>query len=71
MNILEPFKNSYLVILLTIVLSVIFTAFVGDSTKEDYIKSISMTLLTSFLIVGINNLEFKLPEEILTGIAPF
>lgn len=71
MNILEPFKNSYLVILLTIVLSVIFTTFVGDSTKEDYIKSISMTLLTSFLIVGINNLEFKLPEEILTGIAPF
>jgi hypothetical protein len=71
MSALELFKNSYSVLILTILLAVIFVTLTQERKKSEYIKGIVLAVMTSLLIITINNVDSIKPEEILTGIAPF
>lgn len=77
-TVLVYFKNSYTVILLAIVLSIVFTAIAGAisetdniTTKDDYLKAIALASLTTILIIYVNSIPGHLAEEVITGIAPF
>ena len=71
MSALELFKNSYSVLILTILLAVVFVSLTQERKKSEYIKGIVLAVMTSLLIITINNVDSIKPEEILTGIAPF
>jgi ABC-type sulfate transport system permease subunit len=77
-TVLVYFKNSYTVILLAVILSVIFTAVYAlaseseiSTNKDDYLKAIALSSLTTALIIYINSIPGNLAEEVITGIAPF
>lgn len=77
-TVLVYFKNSYTVILLAVVLSIVFTAISGAisetdnaTTKDDYLKAIALASLTTILIIYVNSIPGHLAEEVITGIAPF
>jgi hypothetical protein len=77
-TVLVYFKNSYTVILLAVILSVIFTAVYGLASeseipisKDDYLKAAVLSSLTTALIIYINSIPGNLTEEVITGIAPF
>lgn len=75
-SVLIYFKNSYTVVALTVILSVIFTAISGlvnneTVTKDDYVRTMVLSALVSILIVYINSIPGNLAEEVISGIAPF
>lgn len=75
-TVLVYFKNSYTVVALAVILSVIFTAISGlinneTISKDDYIRAAVLTALVSILIVYINSIPGNLAEEVITGLAPF
>jgi len=70
------FKNSYSIIILAILLSIVFTFVTTklsdkEADKSDYINSIFIVTLVSLLTIYINGLKGSISEEVLTGIAPF
>jgi uncharacterized membrane protein len=77
-TVLVYFKNSYTVILLAVILSVIFTAVYSlaseseiSANKDDYLKAVALSSLITALIIYINSIPGNLAEEVITGIAPF
>lgn len=75
-TVLVYFKNSYTVLILAVILSVIFTTISGavneeTLTKDDYLRAMVLTSLVSILIIYINKIPGNLTEEVITGIAPF
>ena len=77
-TVLVYFKNSYTVILLAVILSVIFTAISSlvvesetPTTKDDYLKAVALSSLVTILIIYVNSIPGNLAEEVITGIAPF
>lgn len=77
-TVLVYFKNSYTVILLVVILSVIFTAVSSlvvesetPTTKDDYLKAVVLSSLVTILIIYVNSIPGNLAEEVITGIAPF
>lgn len=75
-SVLGYFKNSYSVVLLAILLSVILTwgsaLITGkELEKNDYLEGIVSSTLISLTIVYINGLKTVNVEEVLTGVAPF
>ncbi len=71
MNPLYQFKNSYTVIILTVILSIVFVSLTQERKKSEYIKGIALAVLSSLIIISINKIPSIKAEEILTGIAPF
>lgn len=75
-SVLGYFKNSYSVVLLAILLSIILTwgsaLITGkELEKNDYLEGIVSSTLISLTIVYINGLNTVNVEEVLTGVAPF
>lgn len=75
-SVLGYFKNSYSVVLLAILLSIILTwgsaLITGkELEKNDYVEGIVSSTLISLGIVYINGLKTVNVEEVLTGVAPF
>jgi ABC-type Mn2+/Zn2+ transport system permease subunit len=75
-SVLGYFKNSYSVVLLAILLSVILTwgsALINgrELEKNDFVEGIVSSTLISIGIVYINGLKTVNVEEVLTGVAPF
>jgi ABC-type Mn2+/Zn2+ transport system permease subunit len=75
-SVLGYFKNSYSVVLLAILLSVILTwgsALINgrELEKNDFVEGIVSSTLISIGIVFINGLKTVNVEEVLTGVAPF
>ena len=71
MNPLKLFKNSYSVVILSVILAIIFVSITQERKKSEYIKGIILSIMTSLLIITINKTDIVKTEEILTGIAPF
>jgi ABC-type Mn2+/Zn2+ transport system permease subunit len=75
-SVLAYFKNSYSVVFLAIILSILLTwtssLFTGkELEKNDYVEGIVAATFISFTIVYINTLKSSNVEEVLTGVAPF
>jgi ABC-type Fe3+-siderophore transport system permease subunit len=75
-SVLVYFKNSYSVVVLSILLSIALvwsSSFFAEEQieKKDYIRGIVMASLITFMIIYINNLKSVNVEEVLTGVAPF
>ena len=73
---LANFKGSYSVIIITIIISLIFTYIDGfvsknDKCKPDYIKAALVSGISAVIVVYINTLKGGFSEEVITGIAPF
>jgi ABC-type Mn2+/Zn2+ transport system permease subunit len=75
-SVLGYFKNSYSVVLLAIIISVLLTTISGilngkELEKGDYIEGILLASVVSISIVYINTTKTANIEEVLTGVAPF